>query len=86
MKDFAGIDVNGDPVSLKGNDDILVLTKSEIPEDIHGEYVEEGPIPSRQTPSMAYPCLRARTTCRAIVHELNKLGAQLASDRLHQMC
>ena len=34
LKDFAEIDVKGVPVSLKGDNVLLVLTRSEIIEDI----------------------------------------------------
>ena len=70
------IDANGVPVSLKGNNDLLFLTKSDVIKDIHAKYFKGGSdIFETNTLSDTFTSLN-EYKMQDIVYELNKVGVE----------
>jgi len=78
FKDFAEIDVNGVPVSLKGNNDLLVLSKPTMIKDIHKEYFAAGSDICETNTFNGTTISQGEYKMQAVVYEVNKRGAELA--------
>ena len=59
--DFRGTRFADHRLDLKGNSDVLVLTRPDVILDIHRQYLEAGCDSSRRTPSAARPSRRPIT-------------------------
>ena len=88
------IDANGVPVSLKGNNDLLFLTKSDVIKDIHAKYFKGGSdIFETNTLNDTFTSLN-EYKMQDIVYELNKVGverakkaaAEVTKDEPHKPC
>ena len=78
FKDWKEIDANGVPVSLKGNNDLLVLSKPEMIKDIHKEYFVAGSDICETNTLNGTSISQGEYKMQAVVYEVNKKGAQLA--------
>ena len=78
FKDFNEKDANGVPVSLKGNNDLLIFTKPDMVKDIHAEYFKAGSDICETNTFNGTTVSQGEYKMQAIVHELNKKGAELA--------
>eukprot|EP00441_Pelagodinium_beii_P006521 CAMPEP_0197703102 /NCGR_PEP_ID=MMETSP1338-20131121/125262_1 /TAXON_ID=43686 ORGANISM="Pelagodinium beii, Strain RCC1491" /NCGR_SAMPLE_ID=MMETSP1338 /ASSEMBLY_ACC=CAM_ASM_000754 /LENGTH=1480 /DNA_ID=CAMNT_0043286995 /DNA_START=99 /DNA_END=4541 /DNA_ORIENTATION=- len=78
FKDFNEIDVNGVPVSLKGNNDLLVFSKPTMIKDIHKEYFMGGSDICETNTFNGTTISQGEYKMQAVVYELNKKGAELA--------
>eukprot|EP00421_Protoceratium_reticulatum_P022048 CAMPEP_0168377700 /NCGR_PEP_ID=MMETSP0228-20121227/10959_1 /TAXON_ID=133427 /ORGANISM="Protoceratium reticulatum, Strain CCCM 535 (=CCMP 1889)" /LENGTH=296 /DNA_ID=CAMNT_0008390701 /DNA_START=52 /DNA_END=938 /DNA_ORIENTATION=+ len=78
FKDFNQIDANGVPVSLKGNNDLLVFSKADMLVDIHKEYFMGGSDICETNTFNGTSISQGEYKMQDIVYELNKVGAQLA--------
>ncbi|CAE8691977.1 unnamed protein product, partial [Polarella glacialis] len=78
FKDFSELDVNGVPVSLKGNNDLLIFSKPELCQAIHKEYFMAGSDICETNTFNGTAISQGEYKMQAIVYELNKVGAQLA--------
>merc|ERR1719162_555523 len=78
FKDFNAIDVNGVPVSLKGNNDLLILSKPQQMTDIHKEYYAAGSDICETNTFNGTAISQGEYKMQAIVYEMNKKGAELA--------
>eukprot|EP00421_Protoceratium_reticulatum_P027546 CAMPEP_0168480066 /NCGR_PEP_ID=MMETSP0228-20121227/63798_1 /TAXON_ID=133427 /ORGANISM="Protoceratium reticulatum, Strain CCCM 535 (=CCMP 1889)" /LENGTH=496 /DNA_ID=CAMNT_0008496379 /DNA_START=61 /DNA_END=1547 /DNA_ORIENTATION=- len=78
FKDFNSIDANGVPVSLKGNNDLLIFSKPDLMVDIHKEYFMGGSDICETNTFNGTAISQGEYKMQEIVHEMNKVGAQLA--------
>ena len=78
FKDFNEKDANGVPVSLKGNNDLLIFTKPDMVKDIHKEYFAAGSDICETNTFNGTTVSQGEYKMQAIVHEMNKVGAELA--------
>nr|UKS50368.1 B12-dependent methionine synthase [Alexandrium insuetum] len=78
FKDFSMIDANGVPVSLKGNNDLLVFSKPDMIKDIHKEYFAGGSDICETNTFNGTTISQGEYKMQEIVYEMNKVGAQLA--------
>ena len=78
FKDFNEKDANGVPVSLKGNNDLLIFTKPDMVKDIHKEYFAAGSDICETNTFNGTTVSQGEYKMQAIVHEMNKKGAELA--------
>ena len=78
FKDFNEKDANGVPVSLKGNNDLLIFTKPDMVKDIHKEYFAAGSDICETNTFNGTSVSQGEYKMQAIVHEMNKVGAELA--------
>ncbi|CAJ1415026.1 unnamed protein product [Effrenium voratum] len=78
FKDFAEKDANGIPVSLKGNNDLLIFSKPDMIKDIHKEYFMAGSDICETNTFNGTTVSQGEYKMQAVVHELNKKGAELA--------
>merc|ERR550525_1466338 len=72
------IDANGVPVSLKGNNDLLILSKPQMIKDIHKEYFLGGSDICETNTFNGTSISQGEYQMQSIVYEMNKVGAQLA--------
>ena len=78
FKDFSEKDANGIPVSLKGNNDLLIFSKPDMIKDIHKEYFAAGSDICETNTFNGTTISQGEYKMQAVVHEMNKVGAQLA--------
>merc|ERR1719503_412065 len=78
FKDFDAIDANGVPVSLKGNNDLLVFSKPQFVIDIHKEYYMGGSDICETNTFNGTAISQGEYKMEACVYELNKVAAELA--------
>ncbi|CAJ1435241.1 unnamed protein product, partial [Effrenium voratum] len=78
FKDFAEKDANGIPVSLKGNNDLLIFSKPDMIKDIHKEYFMAGSDICETNTFNGTTVSQGEYKMQAVVHEMNKTGAELA--------
>ena len=78
--DFRGERFKDHPRDLKGNSDLLVLTRPDVIGAIHASTSTPAPTSSRPTPSPAPRSRRRTTGSSRCVYELNVAGAQLARE------
>ena len=78
FKDFNEKDANGIPVSLKGNNDLLIFTKPDMIKDIHAEYFKAGSDICETNTFNGTTVSQGEYKMQAVVHEMNKVGAELA--------
>ncbi len=78
--DYRGARFADSPRDLKGNNDLLLLTRPEIIADIHREYLEAGADIIETNTFNATSISQADYGLEAVVHELNFAGARLARE------
>jgi len=78
FKDFREIDANGVPVSLKGNNDLLILSKPELIMNIHKEYFAAGADIIETNTFNGTSISQGEYKMQSVVYEVNKKGAELA--------
>nr|UKS50369.1 B12-dependent methionine synthase [Alexandrium pacificum] len=78
FKDFNQIDANGVPVSLKGNNDLLVFSKPDLVKDIHKEFFAGGSDICETNTFNGTGISQGEYKMQDVVYEMNKVGAQLA--------
>mmetsp|Transcript_69181 Transcript_69181/g.156889 ORF Transcript_69181/g.156889 Transcript_69181/m.156889 type:complete len:1274 (+) Transcript_69181:67-3888(+) len=78
FKDWNAIDVNGVPVSLKGNNDLLILSKPQMIIDIHKEYFLGGSDICETNTFNGTTISQGEYKMQDVVYEVNKVGAELA--------
>ncbi|CAE7027101.1 mtr [Symbiodinium natans] len=78
FKDFSEKDANGIPVSLKGNNDLLIFSKPDMVKDIHKEYFMAGSDICETNTFNGTTISQGEYKMQAVVHEMNKVGAELA--------
>lgn len=76
--DFRGDEFAAHPVNLKGNNDILCLTKPEIIQEIHQSYIEAGADIIETNTFNSNALSQAEYQCEELVYRLNLEGARLA--------
>ena len=82
FKDFNEIDANGVPVSLKGNNDLLIFSKPDMIRDIHKEYFAAGSDICETNTFNGTTISQGEYKMQPVVYELNKRGAELARRQL----
>jgi len=85
FKDFKEIDANGVPVSLKGNNDLLVFSKPELVQAIHAEYFEAGSDICETNTFNGTGISQSEYKMQDAVYEINKRGAELAKKAAAQV-
>merc|ERR1719230_2325165 len=70
--------VNNVPISLKGNNDLLVFSKPDLVVQIHKEYFEGGSDICETNTFNGTTISQGEYKMQAVVYELNKRGAELA--------
>ncbi|CAK0906682.1 unnamed protein product, partial [Prorocentrum cordatum] len=78
FKDWSAIDANGVPVSLKGNNDLLILSKPDMIKDIHAEYFRSGSDICETNTFNGTAISQGEYKMQEVVYEVNKVGAELA--------
>jgi 5-methyltetrahydrofolate--homocysteine methyltransferase len=78
FKDWSAIDANGVPVSLKGNNDLLVISKADMIKDIHAEYFRGGSDICETNTFNGTGISQGEYKMQEVVYEVNKVGAELA--------
>ena len=78
FKDFNEIDANGVPVSLKGNNDLLIFSKPDMTRDIHKEYFAAGSDICETNTFNGTTISQGEYKMQPVGYELNKKGAELA--------
>lgn len=76
--DFRGVRFSAHPKSLKGNNDLLVLTQPQIVEGVHRAYLEAGADIIETNTFNANRISQADYGLEAVVYELNKEAARIA--------
>ena len=77
--DYRGERFRDWPRDLKGNNDLLVLTRPELIAEIHRRYLEAGAdIIETNTFNASAPSQSPTTAWKALVHELNLAAARIA--------
>ena len=76
--DFRGERFQDHPRDLKGDNDLLVLTRPDVIEAIHGEYLEAGADIVETNTFNGTTAVQADYGLEAIVYELNREAARLA--------
>jgi 5-methyltetrahydrofolate--homocysteine methyltransferase len=77
FKDFNAMDtVNNVPISLKGNNDLLVFSKPDMVVDIHKEYFEAGSDICETNTFNGTSISQGEYKMQECVYELNKVAAQ----------
>lgn len=79
-KDFRGEEFAAHPVPLKGNNDILSLTRPDIIARIHQSYIEAGADIIETNTFNSNAVSQADYQCSAYVYRLNYAGARLARE------
>ena len=77
-EDFRGQRFASHPVMLKGNNDILVLTRPEIIQEIHTKYLEAGADIIETSTFNANRISQAEYGCEELCYEINRRAAELA--------
>lgn len=84
--DFRGSEFASHPVNLKGNNDILSLTRPEVIREIHRAYIEAGADIIETNTFNSNAISQEEYRCEHLVYRLNYEGARLAreeADGLH---
>ena len=76
--DFRGDRFAGHPVPLKGNNDILVLTRPDVIREIHSKYLAAGADIIETSTFNANRVSQAEYRCEALCGEINRRAAELA--------
>ena len=76
--DFRGDRFAGHPVPLKGNNDILVLTRPDVIREIHSKYLAAGADIIETSTFNANWVSQAEYRCEALCGEINRRAAELA--------
>src|SRR5436309_3135633 len=76
--DFRGTRLADHPHELKGNNDLLVLTRPDVILDIHREYLEAGADIIETNTFSSQAISQADYKLEALSYELNLVGARLA--------
>ena len=79
-KDFRGEEFVNHPVNLKGNNDILSLTRPDIISRIHQSYIDAGADIIETNTFNSNAVSQADYQCSADVYRLNYAGARLARE------
>lgn len=77
-EDFRGSRFAGHPVLLKGNNDILVLTRPDVIRGIHSKYLAAGADIIETSTFNANRISQAEYGCENICYEINRSAAELA--------
>ena len=77
-EDFRGQRFASHPVMLKGNNDILVLTRPDIIQEIHTKYLEAGADIIETSTFNANRISQAEYGCEELCYEINRRAAELA--------
>lgn len=77
-EDFRGQRFASHPVMLKGNNDILVLTRPDIIQEIHTKYLEAGADIIETSTFNANRISQAEYGCEGLCYEINRRAAELA--------
>ena len=77
-EDFRGQRFASHPVMLKGNNDILVLTRPDIIQEIHTKYLEAGADIIETSTFNANRISQAEYGCEELCYEINRCAAELA--------
>ena len=77
-EDFRGNEFQDHPVPLKGNNDFLSLTQSQVIYDIHREYLESGSDVIETNTFSATSIAQADYAAEHLVYRLNKESAEIA--------
>ena len=83
--DFRGSRFNKHPSDLKGNNDLLVLTKPEIIEQIHIDFLEAGSDIIETNTFSSTTISQADYGLEAIVEELNIEAAKIAKEAIKKV-
>jgi 5-methyltetrahydrofolate--homocysteine methyltransferase len=78
-KDFRGKQFENHTIDLKGNNDILSLTKPDVIQEIHETYLEAGADIIETNTFNANPISQADYQTEALVYEMNLASARIAS-------
>jgi len=76
--DFRGERFKSHPVNLKGNNDILSLTRPDIIKEIHQSYIDVGADILETNTFNANVVSQEKYQCKEFVYQMNVAGAQLA--------
>ncbi|HEX9123251.1 MAG TPA: methionine synthase [Actinomycetota bacterium] len=76
--DFRGDRLREHPVDLRGDNDLLNLTRPDVVEAIHRGYLDAGADIVSTNTFNANPVSQADYGLQALVHEMNRAGAELA--------
>src|ERR1700750_3020008 len=76
--DFRGERFKDHPRDLRGNNDVLVLTRPDVIAGIHRQYLEAGSDIIATTPFSGTAIAQADSALEPLVYELNLEGAKLA--------
>ncbi len=77
-EDFRGQRFASHPVMLKGNNDILVLTRPDIIQEIHTKYLEAGADIIETSTFNANRISQTEYGCEGLCYEINRRAAELA--------
>ena len=77
-KDFRGERFAGHPVMLKGNNDILVLTRPDVIREIHAKYLAAGADIIETSTFNANRVSQSEYRCEELCREINRSAAELA--------
>lgn len=77
-EDFRGQRFASHPVMLKGNNDILVLTRPDIIQEIHTKYLEAGADIIETSTFNANRISQSEYGCEELCYEINRRAAELA--------
>lgn len=77
-EDFRGDRFKDHPSSLKGNNDLLSLTRPDIIEEIHRTYFESGADIAETNTFSSTSIAQEDYNCQSIVYEMNVASAQIA--------
>ena len=77
-EDFRGEQFADHPKSLKGNNDILCLTRPDVIREIHAAYFEAGADIAETNTFSGTTVAQADYGTEAIVYDLNKAAAQIS--------
>ena len=84
-KDFRGVRFNDHPSDLKGNNDLLVLTKPEIIEQIHIDFLEAGSDIIETNTFSSTTISQADYELESIVEELNIEAVKIAKKAIKKV-
>ncbi len=82
--DFRGERFAGHPSDLKGNNDLLVLTRPDIIEDIHAKFLKAGADIIETNTFSATTVSQADYQMEPLVHEINVAAAEIACRAVEQ--
>ena len=77
-EDFRGQRFASHPVMLKGNNDILVLTRPDVIQEIHTKYLKAGADIIETSTFNANRISQAEYGCEELCYEINRRAAELA--------